>query len=400
MAKGKGGFIGQDGLNAPDEPTGVSGTAGNEQVSVSFTAPSDVGGSAITGYRVTDSTGAFGASGSSSPITVTGLTNGTSYTFNVWAINAFGWSSPSDASGGLTPESTIALVAQGLRYNGGFVYLNTIDQFSIASTGNASDFGDLTVARGELAGLSSSTRGVFGGGQVSGGGHSDVIDYVTIASAGNATDFGNLPNANGYDKLAACSNETRGMFAGGNLDGFGAQNDIEYITIASTGNATFFGDLLGTDEWLAGLASPTRGVFGGGSYNATRIQYITIASTGNATNFGTLTVGREQLGACSSNTRGVFAGGNGPSNVIDYITIASTGNATDFGDLSLARTMLSGTSSSTRGVFSGGQPSSQTINYNTIDYITIASTGNATDFGNLTLSCKGTASCSNVHGGL
>jgi len=398
MAKGKGGFIGQDGLNAPDSPTGVSGSAGDEQVDVSFTAPSDVGGSAITGYRVQSNDG-IGASGSSSPITVTGLTNGTSYTFNVWAINAFGWSSPSDASDSVSPQSAIALVAQGYRYSGGFVYLNTIDQFSIASTGNATDFGDLTVARGELAGLSSSTRGVFGGGQVSGG-HSDVIDYVTIASAGNATDFGNLISNAGLDKLAACSNETRGIFAGGNDNGYGVKNVIQYITIASAGNATDFGDLLGVDEWLAGLASPTRGVFGGGSYNATRIQYVTIATTGNATNFGSLTVGREQLGACSSGTRGVFAGGNGPSNVMDYITIASTGNAADFGDLSLARTMLSGTSSSIRGVFSGGQSSSQTVNYNTIDYITIASTGNAVDFGNLTLSCKGTASCSNVHGGL
>ena len=52
MAKGKGGFLGQDGLNAPDAPTEVSGTAGDTQVTVSWTAPSDVGGSAITGYNV------------------------------------------------------------------------------------------------------------------------------------------------------------------------------------------------------------------------------------------------------------------------------------------------------------------------------------------------------------
>lgn len=398
MAKRTGGFIGQDGINAPDPATGVEGTAGDTQVDVSFTSPSDVGGADITGYRVQSNDG-IGASGSSSPITVTGLTNGTSYTFNVWAINPFGWSSPSDASGSVSPAASIALVAQGYRYSGGFVYLNTIDQFSISSTGNATDFGDLTVSRGELAGLSSSTRGVFGGGQVSGG-HSDVIDYVTIQSAGNATDFGNLPHPNGYDKLAACSNETRGVFAGGNLDGYFVTSGIEYITIASTGNTTSFGDLIGIDEWLTGLSSPTRGVFGGGSYNSNRIQYITIASTGDAIDFGDLTTGREQLGACSSNTRGVFAGGNGPSNVMDYITIASTGNAADFGDLSLSRAMLSGTSSSTRGVFSGGQSSSQTINYNTIDYVTIASAGNATDFGNLTQSCKGTASCSSTHGGL
>ena len=48
----RGGFIGHDGLNAPDAPTGVSGTAGDTQVTVSWTAPSDVGGSAITGYNV------------------------------------------------------------------------------------------------------------------------------------------------------------------------------------------------------------------------------------------------------------------------------------------------------------------------------------------------------------
>ena len=87
----KGGFIGQDGINAPDEPTNVEGSAGDEQVDVSFTSPSDQGGADVTEYRVTDSTGAHGATGSSSPITVTGLTNGTSYTFNVWAINPFGW---------------------------------------------------------------------------------------------------------------------------------------------------------------------------------------------------------------------------------------------------------------------------------------------------------------------
>ena len=102
MAKRGGGFIGQDGINAPDPATGVSGTAGTEQVTVSFTAPSDVGGATITGYRVQSNDG-IGASGSASPIIVTGLTNGTSYTFNVWAINPFGWSSPSDASASVAP---------------------------------------------------------------------------------------------------------------------------------------------------------------------------------------------------------------------------------------------------------------------------------------------------------
>ena len=77
MAKRKGGFIGQDGINAPDPATGVSASGGDTQVDVSFTPPSDVGGADVTEYRVTDSTGAHTASGSASPVTVTGLTNGT-----------------------------------------------------------------------------------------------------------------------------------------------------------------------------------------------------------------------------------------------------------------------------------------------------------------------------------
>ena len=108
MARGRGGFIGQDGLNAPDSPTGVSGAKGDTQATISFTAPTDVGGSAITGYRAQSNDG-IGASGSSSPITVTGLTNETSYTFKVWAINSFGYSAPSDASASVTPAAPLQI---------------------------------------------------------------------------------------------------------------------------------------------------------------------------------------------------------------------------------------------------------------------------------------------------
>jgi hypothetical protein len=80
------------------------------------------------------------------------------------------------------------------------------------------------------------------------------------------------------------------------------------------------------------------------------IQYITIATTGNATDFGDLTVGRRQVSGCSSSLRGVFAGGFNGLNVIDYVTIASTGNATDFGDLTTGRGFSSATSSANGGL--------------------------------------------------
>ena len=65
------------------------------------------------------------------------------------------------------------------------------------------------------------------------------------------------------------------------------------------------------------------------------IDYVTIATTGDATNFGDLTGVRAMCGAVSSTTRGVIGGGITPSkvNTMDYVTIASAGNATDFGDL-------------------------------------------------------------------
>ena len=89
----------------PDPPTSVVATAGNASASVAFVAPTNNGGSAITGYSVTSSPGGITATGATSPINVTGLTNGTAYTFSVVATNAIGNSSPSTASSAVTPSA-------------------------------------------------------------------------------------------------------------------------------------------------------------------------------------------------------------------------------------------------------------------------------------------------------
>ena len=81
------------------------------------------------------------------------------------------------------------------------------------------------------------------------------------------------------------------------------------------------------------------------------INYITIASTGNETNFGNLTVIRQTLASTSSATTGLWAGGNdNVTNVIDQVTMASTGNATDFGDLLSTQRLLAGCSSAHGGL--------------------------------------------------
>jgi hypothetical protein len=252
---------------------------------------------------------------------------------------------------------------------------------------------EVVVANNSLDG---GNRGLFGGGFVSS--NVNTIDYVTISSTGNALDFGDISAANA--NIAACSSSTRGIFGGGN----GPSNVLDYITISSTGNATDFGDLTVARRELCACSSSTRGIFGGGNSPLSNVlDYITVSSTGNAADFGDLTLSRFNFSACSSSTRGVFGGGVTPTanNTIDYVTISSTGNATDFGDLTEIRFAPGSCSSSTRGVFGGGGGSAPTYTAtNTIDYITILTIGNAVDFGDLTQGRRNAASCSNGHGGL
>lgn len=88
----------------PGAPTIGTATGGNAEATVAFTAPASAGGATITGYTVTASPGGATATGAASPITVTGLTNGTSYTFTVAATNSVGPGAPSAASNAVVPR--------------------------------------------------------------------------------------------------------------------------------------------------------------------------------------------------------------------------------------------------------------------------------------------------------
>jgi len=237
-----------------------------------------------------------------------------------------------------------ASLTRGVDFGGGTpTTVNVIDSIEFSSLGNYADFGDTSITRDYLAGtIGSTTRACFAGGYAPS--RSNVIDYITIATAGDALDFGDLATPIADDPGGLSSN-TRGVIAGGNEPDDADAEEMVYITIASTGNSSTFGDLTSGRTYLGGAASSTRGVFGSGlstpsgPYGGEVLDYVTIASTGNATDFGDPSVDRYTGAGLSNSTRGVFAGGRlAPTNynTIDYITIASTGNATDFGDQSTA----------------------------------------------------------------
>ena len=130
----------------------------------------------------------------------------------------------------------------------------------MATIGNATDFGDLTVGRNAmLAAGASPSRGLFGGGSTPSTAR-DEIDYITIASTGDATDFGDLAFVTNF---ASClSNNTRGVFSGFNNTSapgadttFGQTPHISYVTIASTGNITNFGDLTASRYGIAAASN-------------------------------------------------------------------------------------------------------------------------------------------------
>ena len=245
-----------------------------------------------------------------------------------------------------------------------------------------------------------------GGGRIDNG--VNTIEYVTAASTGNVTDFGDSTVWSAYP--SGLSSSTRGISAGGYNYSSGGQgtnantNVIEYITIANTGNATDFGDQTAAHRQGAGYASTTRGIMCGGrvSSDSNVIQYITIASTGNATDFGDLTNNTlSPMQGASNATRGLqgMEYDSSATPVTTYITIASTGNSSTFGDLSSRRDSGTACADDTNCLFAGGNKSGSG-RVNIIDYYVIASTGNATDWGDLTEGRTSLASTTTGHGGI
>ena len=289
----------------------------------------------------------------------------------------------------------------------------TIDVVEIATRGDATDFGDMSTKCGHAGAVSSSTRGVVHVTYTPASTYASGLEYITISSGGGSNDFGERTVGTIMTKHVA-GNNTRGVFGGGRTAPATSISTIDFINIPTTGDANNFGDLRRAfDSGGGNVQSPTRGIFAGG-YTGSEyytqfkdIDFITFATQGNSTQFGELFTGRYRFNGCSGSTRGVFMGGRYTSSqpntissmdVMDYITLSTDGNAQDFGNLSQTRGMNVCASSLIRGLcMGGGAPA----NSNVIDYITFSTTGNATDFGDLTQARQDiSGGISDAHGGL
>ena len=235
------------------------------------------------------------------------------------------------------------------------------------------------------------TKTFLFGGSLAGSGNTtyymNQIEYYTHSTGAGSTDFGDLTDTDLYNRACAVTD--------GSTILIGNSSKIHSINAASHSNSTSFGTKQHKSSASPAWSDGSRAVWGPGSaasspwYNV-NIDYSTIATSGNATSFGTQSGGRVNIGFGAGNTvRMIYAtghsytgdngGATGYTSDINYITIATTGNATFFGEVQLAHHNVIWVSNDTRAVVN------RESNPNTLDYITIATLGNATDFGNMLL---------------
>ena len=140
------------------------------------------------------------------------------------------------------------------------------------------------------------SRALFAGGFVPG--YSDVIEQIQIESSGNSTDFGNLSVAGG--EMGAIGTPTRMVFLGRGIEASpNTSNIIDYVTLATAGNAADFGDMSGATQRTTGVGgNATRGVFTEGA--TALVDRVVIASQGNAVDFGDMTVARFKSSSTSN----------------------------------------------------------------------------------------------------
>jgi hypothetical protein len=190
---------------APLAPTIGTATAGNATAGVAFTPPTNTGRPAITGYAATSSPGGLTGTGASSPITVSGLTNGTTYTFTVTATNSEGTGPASAASNPVTPSASGTAPSISSQPANQTVTAGATATFSVAATGTGTFAYQWRRNGSNISGATSASyttpaTTVSGGSANNGDLYSVVVtgDTAPTATSNNATLTVNAPGAATY----------------------------------------------------------------------------------------------------------------------------------------------------------------------------------------------------------
>ncbi|WP_425288955.1 Ig-like domain-containing protein [Shewanella xiamenensis] len=233
----------------PDAPTIGTATAGDGQVSVAFSAPGNNGGSAITGYTVTSNPGGFTNTGASSPILITGLTNGTAYTFTVTATNGIGTGTASAASNSATPKADQTITfAQPSNYNFGTTpNLSATSDSGLTVTFSSSTTGVCTVSGVALTFVSAGTCTIDA--DQAGNSATNAATTVTQSFTVNAV----VPDAPTIGTATAGDAEATVTFTAPASTGGASILAGGYIVTASPGGATGTGS--GSPVTVTGLTN-------------------------------------------------------------------------------------------------------------------------------------------------
>ena len=283
--------------------------------------------------------------------------------------------------------------------------VNHIQIFSMATSGNSTDFGDLPYNQSSTCATASRTRAVaFGGYDPSPGVYINKISAVEIDGTGVGFDFGDLTQTAGY--TGAVGNSTRGVRVGGTGPSNPSTKVMDYVTISNIANAVDYGDLdnAGTTN-SCNVNNSIRGVIHTSlsADNDTHCEFINIPTLGNGTLFGDLAKSRGDGSGMSNSIRGIFNGGYVSPGLVDfteYVTIATAGSGTRFGDLTSVTFREGGHASPTRGIVSGGMSPSPYPTINVLQSVNFATEGDTIDFGDLAQAVYEHGSTSNGHGGL
>ena len=291
-------------VTTPGAPQSVTGTAGDMQVSLTWTAPANNGGNAITNYSIQYSSNsgstwseAINTGSTSTSHTVTGLTNGTAYVFKLAAVNAVGTGSYSTASASVTPRAPRTLYFTGATGDGDWSNLANWfdDQEGTVQASSLPTAADSVFASASITSNSSSAPTVVNF-TLNDPSTNNYSLGISITVTVNATFNGNSGN---YSNVSGNSTFNDSSFNEGTVSGDAMFNH------SSNNNATVSGDATFNDS-----SNNYSTVTGNATFSDTSGNYSNVSgnSTFNDSSFNDGTVSGDATFNDSSNNNATVSG--------------------------------------------------------------------------------------------